>query len=51
MYCAPTVCWVQPTAYAQAVVRSLPEFAVIASASSAKLSREMPHNSATVSGV
>jgi hypothetical protein len=26
MYCTPTVCCVQPTAYAMALVRSRPEF-------------------------
>ena len=31
MYCTPTVCWVQPTLYTNAVVRSGPELAVSAS--------------------
>jgi hypothetical protein len=28
MYCTPTVCWVQPRLYTNAVVRSRPEFSV-----------------------
>lgn len=51
MYCAPTVWCVQPTEYTQAVVRSRPEFAVIASAISVNCSTGRPQMSATASGV
>ncbi len=51
MNCAPSVCWVQPTAYTKAVVRSRPLFSVTAFATYAKSSTEMPHASATISGV
>ena len=51
MYCAPTVCWVQPTEYTHAVVRSRPLFAVSPSATCAKTSGSMPQTSATISGV
>ena len=51
MYCTPTVCWVQPTEYTHAVVRSRPEFSVIARATSANVSGGTPHASATSSGV
>ncbi len=51
MYCTPTVWWVQPTAYTNAVVRSRPEFSVTALATSRNCSCGTPHTSATISGV
>ena len=51
MYCTPTVCWVQPTEYTIAEVRSRPEFAHSASATSRKDSRGTPHTRSTISGV
>ena len=51
MYCTPTVCWVQPTLYTNAVVRSRPEFSVISRATSANCSGGMPQTSCTSSGV
>ena len=51
MYCTPTVWCVQPTEYTQAVVRSRPEFAVTARATSRNTSGSMPQMSPTISGV
>ena len=51
MYCTPTVCWVQPTLYTNAVVRSRPEFSVISRATSANCSGGTPQTSCTSSGV
>ena len=51
MYCAPTVCWVQPTAYANALVRSLPELLTSASQTSANSSGGTPQTCSTISGV
>ncbi len=50
MYCTPTVWCVQPTEYTQAVVRSRPEFAVTARATSRNTSGSMPQMSPTISG-
>ncbi len=51
MYCTPTVCWVQPTLYTQAVVRSRPELAVISSQTRSKAARGMPQACSTISAV
>ena len=51
MYCTPTVCWVQPRLYTKAVVRSRPEFSVMARATSRNWSSGTPATSATISGV
>ena len=51
MYWTPTVCCVQPTEYTNADVRSRPEFAQSASATSRKASLGMPQVSSTISGV
>ena len=51
MYCTPTVCWVQPTLYTNAVVRSGPEFSVRASQTWAKTSGGTPQTCWTISGV
>ena len=51
MYCTPTVCWVQPTLYTNAVVRSRPEFAVSSSQIRAKDSGGTPQACSTTSGV
>jgi hypothetical protein len=51
MYCAPTVCCVQPTAYANAVVRSRPEFSVIARHTLRNSSLGTPQICSTASGV
>jgi hypothetical protein len=51
MYCTPTVCWVQPTLYTNAVVRSRPELLVRASHTRRKASGEMPQTCSTISGV
>ncbi len=51
MYCTPTVCCVQPTEYAQAVVRSRVEFSVTARAICSNTSSGMPQIRDTISGV
>ena len=51
MYCVPTVCWVQPTAYAKAVVLSRPELLVSRSQTRRKSSGLTPQISSTISGV
>ena len=51
MYCAPTLCCVQPTLYTNAVVRSRPEFAVQARQTSSNAARGTPQTSCTSSGV
>jgi hypothetical protein len=51
MICTPVVCWVHPTAYTMAPVRSGPELAIICSATSRNCSLVQPHTSATISGV
>jgi len=51
MYCTPTVCCVQPTAYANAVVRSRPLLSASRFAMRSKTSRGVPHTSSTISGV
>ena len=51
MYCTPTVCWVQPRLYTNAVVRSRPEFAVMSRATWRNCSSGTPATSATTSGV
>ena len=51
MFWTPCVCWVQPTAYQMAVVRSRPEFSHICSATRVNCSGEQPQISATISGV
>jgi hypothetical protein len=51
MFCTPSVCWVQPTEYTNAVVRSRPELRVTASATAANDSRDTPHTCSTRSGV
>ena len=51
MYCTPTECWVQPTLYTSAVVRSRPELLVTASQTRRKFSGEMPQICSTISGV
>ena len=51
MYCTPTVCWVQPTLYTKALVRSRPEFAVSNSHTWAKVSGGTPQARSTASGV
>ena len=51
MYCTPTVCWVQPRLYTNAVVRSRPEFSVMAWATSRNFSSGTPATCATMSGV
>jgi len=51
MYCTPTVCWVQPTLYTRAVVRSRPELLVTASQTARKFSGGMPQICSIISGV
>ncbi len=51
MYWAPTECWVQPTAYTKALVRSRPELAVRSSHTWRNLARGTPQTSSTNSGV
>ncbi len=51
MCCTPVVCWVQPTAYTKAVVRSRPLLATRVPAIVAKSAAEMPHTCSTISGV
>ena len=51
MYCTPTVCWVQPTLYTKAVVRSRPEFSVSSSQTRRKGPAGTPHICSTISGV
>ena len=51
MYCAPTVCWVQPTLYTSAAVRSRPEFSVQARHTAGTRSRGTPQIRSTISGV
>lgn len=51
MYWTPTVCCVQPTAYANAVVRSRPEFCAIVSQIRRNSSRGTPQIRSTISGV
>jgi hypothetical protein len=51
MYCAPTLCCVQPTEYTHAVVRSRLLFSVTHRATCSKTSGSMPQTSATISGV
>jgi hypothetical protein len=51
MNCAPSECWVQPTAYAKHVVRSRPEFSVTERRRKSKSSGVMPQTSSTSSGV
>ena len=51
MYCTPTVCWVQPTLYTNAVVRSRPEFAVSSSHIRPNTSGGTPQACSTISGV
>jgi hypothetical protein len=51
MYCAPTLCWVQPTEYTHAVVRSRLLFAVTHCATCSNTAGSMPQTSATISGV
>ena len=51
MNCTPTVCWVQPTAYTTAAVRSRPDAAAQASATSRNCSLGTPQTSSTTSGV
>ena len=51
MYCGPTECWVQPTLYTSAAVRSRPEFSVQARHTFRKRSRGTPQIRSTISGV
>src|SRR6266702_4795141 len=51
MYCTPTVCWVHPTLYTNAVVRLRPEFSVSHSQTRAKVSGGTPQACSTISGV
>ncbi len=51
MYCAPTLCCVQPTLYTSAVVRSRFEFAVHASQTARNCSGGVPQTRSTISGV
>ena len=51
MIWTPLVWWVQPTAYANAVVRSRPELRVISSATRRNVSCGMPQTRSTISGV
>jgi len=51
MYCTPTLCCVQPTAYANALVRSRPELSHSASATRRNRSGGTPQTRSTNSGV
>ena len=47
----PTVCWVQPSAYTTALVRSRPELAHNSSATRSSSCEVQPHTWDTISGV
>ncbi len=51
MSCTPVVCWVQPTAYTNALVLSRPEFAMRVSATLMNSSFGVPQIFSTISGV
>ena len=51
MYWEPIVCWVQPTPWTKAVVRSRPEFSTKRRQTSAKTSCGTPQTCSTIAGV